>query len=284
MIISLSKQNTTNSFKINATNFIRQLNSSSFNTTSSGDETAEVDESPNEPGIPYIDLLFTTKSNIGWIFATAMPTGWILIVILLVMVFFSMPFIRKKGLFQVFYLTHWLHIFYFIVLLMHAANFWKWFLLPFVLLVFERIFTCFRVQSTKYGDTYIRDVRLLSSKVTQLVITRPPNFKFRSGDYIFIKIPKLARYEWHPFTISSAPELQGELWLHIRSLGNWTNKLYEYFQDFSKYQRNSNLFDPNGFKSFSSETKYERKMSNLGNFHFKIINIININLFFIFLI
>jgi hypothetical protein len=225
------------------------------------------DTSNANVAVSYTDLLFTTKSNIGWVFGTAMPTGWILLFILLVMVFFSMPFIRKKGLFQVFYLTHWLHIFYFIVLLMHASNFWKWFLLPFALLVFERLFTCFRVQSTKYGDTYIRDVRLLSSKVTQLVITRPSNFKFRSGDYIFIKIPKLARYEWHPFTISSAPEIKGELWLHVRSLGNWTNKLYEYFQDFSNHQRNSTLFDPNGFKNFSSETKYERKMSNLGKPH-----------------
>ena len=121
---------------------------------------------PSEPTPTYVELLFTTKSKIGWIWAAAMPTGWLLILILVIMVFFSMPFIRKRGLFQVFYLTHWLHIFYFILVFIHAPNFWKWFLLPFLLLVFERLFTCFRVQSTKFGDTYIRDVRLLSSKVS----------------------------------------------------------------------------------------------------------------------
>jgi len=46
--------------------------------------------------------------------------------------------------------------------------------------------------------------------VTNLVITRPPNFKFKCGDYIFINIPKIAKYEWHPFTISSAPEVKGK--------------------------------------------------------------------------
>ena len=41
----------------------------------------------------------------------------------------------------------------------------------------------------------------------------------------------IARYEWHPFTISSAPEQSGIIWLHIRSVGTWTNKLYKFFED-----------------------------------------------------
>jgi len=161
-------------------------------------------------------------------------------------------------------MTHWLHIVYYIILILHATNFWKWFIGPLFLVIFERLFTCFRVQSTKYGDSFIKDVNLLSSKVTQLIITRPPNFKFKSGDYLFIRIPKIARYEWHPFTISSAPELKDELWLHIRSLGNWTNKLYDYFYEMSKSNMH-NDYNLIGNRKYPSETKYERKMSNLGN-------------------
>lgn len=98
-------------------------------------------------------------------------------------------------------------------------------------------------------------------KVTQLIITRPPNFKFRCGDYLLIKIPKIARSEWHPFTISSAPELKDELWLHVRSLGNWTNKLYEHFQEISQ---TGGGFSSNTYASFSPETKYEKKLSKFG--------------------
>ena len=88
------------------------------------------------------------------------------------------------------------------------------------------------------------------------MITRPKNFKFKSGDYLLLRVPKIAKFEWHPFTISSAPERQDELWLHIRTLGNWTNKLYDYFQDMSK--------DKGGaFQDYASQTKYERKMSNM---------------------
>ena len=45
--------------------------------------------------------------------------------------------------------------------------------------------------------------------MTELTICRPAGFRFKPGDYIFLNIPAIARYEWHPFTISSAPELAG---------------------------------------------------------------------------
>ena len=46
-------------------------------------------------------------------------------------------------------------------------------------------------------------------QVTHLVISKSVNFKYRPGDYIFLQIPAIAKHEWHPFTISSAPEMQG---------------------------------------------------------------------------
>jgi NAD(P)H-flavin reductase len=61
------------------------------------------------------------------------------------------------------------------------------------------------------GKTSVSSGILLPSKVTHLVIRRPPNFEFSPGDYVFIRIPRIAKYEWHPFTISSAPEQTG--WL-----------------------------------------------------------------------
>jgi ferredoxin-NADP reductase len=46
-------------------------------------------------------------------------------------------------------------------------------------------------------------------QVTHLVIARPAKFVYEPGDYVFINIPAVAANEWHPFTISSAPELRG---------------------------------------------------------------------------
>jgi predicted ferric reductase len=58
-----------------------------------------------------------------------------------------------------------------------------------------------------------------------LKLTTPPGFAYRAGDYALLKIPSLASHEWHPFTISSAPE-SGELTFHVRALGNWTEALH----------------------------------------------------------
>jgi FAD-binding domain len=80
------------------------------------------------------------------------------------------------------------------------------------------------------GKTYISSGLLLPSKVTHLVIKRPPHFVFRPGDYVFVNIPTIAKYEWHPFTLSSAPEEAEHIWLHIRGVGEWTNRLYNFFE------------------------------------------------------
>ena len=71
---------------------------------------------------------------------------------------------------------------------------------------------------------------VLPSKVVNLVIKRPPNFNFKPGDYVYLNVPSIANFEWHPFTISSAPEQRDTLSLHIRAVGQWTRSLYEYFE------------------------------------------------------
>lgn len=76
--------------------------------------------------------------------------------------------------------------------------------------VFETFLKLFFIKSSSYGSTFIKDVNLLPSKVTNLVIPRPKNFKFKAGDYVFLNIPDIALYEWHPFTISSSPELKSK--------------------------------------------------------------------------
>ena len=45
------------------------------------------------------------------------------------------------------------------------------------------------------------------------------------------QIPEIAMFEWHPFTISSAPEKKDFFTLHIRGVGGWTKELYSYFEE-----------------------------------------------------
>ena len=81
------------------------------------------------------------------------------------------------------------------------------------------------------GKTLVSAGVVLPSRVTNLIIKRPAGFNFSPGDWVFIKIPEVARFEWHPFTISSAPEVHDTFTVHIRGVGEWTNRVYKYFED-----------------------------------------------------
>ncbi|XP_033725578.1 NADPH oxidase 5-like [Pecten maximus] len=176
------------------------------------------------------EVLFTTKAGIGYVEASAFITGWILDVVLVIMVICSLPFVRRSGHFEVFYWTHTLYIAFWILLILHAPNFWKWFIAPGILFIGEKFFRSKFVKRVRYGTNYIQEVTILPSGVTRLVISHGDKFRYKPGDYCFIQIPCIAQYEWHPFTISSAPEMKGKFTLHIRSAGHWTKKLYEYFE------------------------------------------------------
>lgn len=110
-----------------------------------------------------------------------------------------------------------------------------------------------------HGKTYISSGILLPSKVTHLVIKRPSHFYFRPGDYVFVNIPAIAKYEWHPFTLSSAPEQEDYMWLHIRGVGEWTNRLYSYFEKEQARLHNGEIMPsvPNSSNTKAIVTKTE---------------------------
>ena len=100
---------------------------------------------------------------------------------------------------------------------------------PACIFLLEKAISLYKTHA-KTGKSYVTTGVVLPSRVVNLVIKRPPNFTFKPGDYVYLNIPSIANFEWHPFTISSAPEQADTLSLHIRAVGHWTNSLYEYFE------------------------------------------------------
>ena len=192
-------------------------------------------EGANEFSCSLGEMFFTDcPQKWGLVEGWANPIGFILIVVLYVMVICSQAFVRKGGYFEVFYWTHSLYVAFFILTILHGPNFWKWMITPGVIFLVEKTYRWIKTR-TGSGKTFISSGVLLPSKVTNLVIQRPNNFHFHPGDYVFVNIPAIAKYEWHPFTVSSAPEQEGAIWLHIRAVGEWTNRLHSYFD--SQQQR-----------------------------------------------
>lgn len=200
-----------------------------------------------------LSVLFTLKVSKGY------TTGIIETIILIVIIVFASSYVRKRGHFELFYLAHMLTIPWLLIMLLHAPNFWKWLLLPGLCYTIEKVLRYRKIRSNKFGDTFIMESYVLPSKVTHLVIRKPSKFHFKPGDYIYINIPIVAHYEWHPFSISSAPENSDFLWLHIKSAGNWTKKLYSYSQS-SKFD-NANVSQTS--QKSIIRVNMRTKMSNL---------------------
>ena len=48
-----------------------------------------------------------------------------------------------------------------------------------------------------------------------------PSFKYKAGQWLFLNCPDVSKFQWHPFTISSAPE-DPFVSVHIRQVGDFT--------------------------------------------------------------
>jgi predicted ferric reductase len=185
------------------------------------------DDISHRTNVSLSDYLFTVREN-TWPREYSPVTGWMLLAILVVMVLSSLPVMRRTGNFEIFYYCHLLYVAFYVILILHAPRFWYWFLIPGVIFILEAL-NRIRNSFGSHGYTYIVQGVLLPSRVVHLIIKRPPNFNFSPGDFVYVQIPGVAKTEWHPFTISSAPEMSDYLWLHIRAVGEWTNRVYDYF-------------------------------------------------------
>uniref|UniRef100_A0A8C3NRP0 FAD-binding FR-type domain-containing protein n=1 Tax=Cyanoderma ruficeps TaxID=181631 RepID=A0A8C3NRP0_9PASS len=54
-------------------------------------------------------------------------------------------------------------------------------------------------------------------------------FSMEVGQYIFVNCPAISLLEWHPFTLTSAPE-EDFFSIHVRAAGDWTERLIDTFQ------------------------------------------------------
>ena len=147
-------------------------------------------------------------------------TGTALVAIFLVVWLCSLGFIRRSKRFELFYFTHLLYVAWIALVVAHGPRILLFSGFAILAFVVEHLLRLRR----RRPPGRVVSATPLRSGVTQLEIERPPGFDFNPGDYVFLRIPAIARHEWHPFTVSSAPE-SSSLSFHVRSLGNWTAAL-----------------------------------------------------------
>lgn len=166
-----------------------------------------------------------------WKINMTVITGFILLVVFVVMALFAMPSVRRKN-FHLFYKVHMAGstLFYIFLLLhgMHNAKpeTYKWVAAPLIIYAAERFLRLFRCYITRL-EVSANSLTFNDKNVLQLSVPKP--FNFRPGQYAEIQVPSINR-EWHPFTIASA-EFESDMSFYIKRLGDWTNALHAEFED-----------------------------------------------------
>ncbi|XP_054886313.1 cytochrome b-245 heavy chain-like isoform X2 [Poeciliopsis prolifica] len=193
-------------------------------------------------------------------------TGVIITLALILIITSSMEVIRRSY-FEVFWYTHHLFIIFFAGLVIHGIGFivrrqtddsyekhnplfchnrtedwgkidecpipqfkggpaqtWLYVIGPMVIYLCERLLRFIRYkQNVQY-----RKIVMRPSKVLELQLVKT-GFKMDVGQYVFLNCPEISKLEWHPFTMTSAPE-EDFFSVHIRSAGDWTDKLIDIMQ------------------------------------------------------
>jgi NADPH oxidase len=55
---------------------------------------------------------------------------------------------------------------------------------------------------------------------------KKPSMTYKSGQWLFLQVPAVSAYQWHPFTITSCPS-DNYISVHIRQVGDFTKALAE---------------------------------------------------------
>lgn len=163
-------------------------------------------------------------------------------VIMIMFIMYTAAVKNVKGYhFELFWYSHHLFIFFYILLIIHGnmgfgPNFWKWLLLPGTLYTAERILREFNANK----EAVVVSVTFMKPDCFSVRFAKKGIFAdgYKEGQYVFLNCPYVARHEWHPFTLSSAPG-EDAASVHIRvqnrkdiSAGesdkSWTQRTKEY--------------------------------------------------------
>jgi NADPH oxidase len=105
------------------------------------------------------------------------------------------------------------------------ATSWMWLCVPLAFYILERLLRFIRsLQRVEIVDIIRHESNVLEIRFRQKLMSTP-----QPGQYIYLKCFSIAKFEWHPFTVTSAAE-ESFVSVHIRTVGNWTKELAKKFE------------------------------------------------------
>jgi NADPH oxidase 2 len=172
-------------------------------------------------------LLANFVTGPGW-------SGYVMLFALMAMVATSIEKPRRAN-FERFWYTHHLFVIFFVFWSVHGAFcmiktdsapfcfgtgvFWEYWMWGGFLYLLERVARELRGRH----KTYVSKVIQHPSNVCEIQIKKE-HTKTRAGQYIFLCCPEISLWQFHPFTLTSAPE-EDYISVHVRCVGDFTKAL-----------------------------------------------------------
>ncbi|KAK4839957.1 hypothetical protein QYF36_026202 [Acer negundo] len=211
----------------------------------------QASEEEYEPMKPYFGE--NQPENYWWFLKGVEGVTGIIMVVLMVIAFtLATPWFRRSTLkvpkpfkrftgYNAFWYSHHLFVIVYALLVVHGIYLyltkiwyqkttWMYLAVPVLLYACERLIRTFR---SRFKPVNILKVVVYPENVLALHMFVPCGFKYKSGQYIFVKCPTISAFQWHPFSITSAPG-DGDLSVHIRKFGDWTCQLNSVFSNVCK--------------------------------------------------
>ncbi|CAL5214679.1 unnamed protein product [Lathyrus oleraceus] len=154
------------------------------------------------------------------------------------------PFNKLTG-FNAFWYSHHLFIIVYALLIIHGTKLyltkewykkttWMYLAIPITIYALERLTRALRssIKSVK-----ILKVAVYPGNVLAINMSKPQGFSYKSGQYMLVNCAAVSPLEWHPFSITSAPN-DDYLSVHIKILGDWTRGLKAKFSEACKPANN----------------------------------------------
>ncbi|VBB71569.1 PaNox1 NADPH oxidase catalytic subunit encoded by the PaNox1 gene [Podospora comata] len=171
-------------------------------------------------------------------------TGHVMLLCMLLMYTTAHHRIRQQS-FETFWYTHHLFIPFFLGLYTHTVGCfvrdtadaispfagdeywehcigylgWRWELWTGGFYLIERLYREIRA----IRETKITRVVKHPYDVVEIQFNKP-SFKYKAGQWLFLQVPSVSKYQWHPFTITSCP-YDPYVSVHIRQVGDFTREL-----------------------------------------------------------
>lgn len=164
---------------------------------------------PDAPRLTYSECV---ASLTGW-------TGLTALGLFCTLALLSMPQTKKRN-YELFQLSHLLIYPIIALLILHLPTISYSLALPTTLILTERttrlLLTTLPLPAT---------LKILDPSTVEIRTKIPSErlWKYQPGQYVFLQVPALSTWQWHPFTISVC--IGKTVHLHIKTDGNWTSRL-----------------------------------------------------------